>query len=269
MSSYGNYIERLSRQINARLSDIEAVYNFDFGDEFEVALCHVLSDILPSKFGICRGFIVAENGEKVGDDLIIFDKLSCPTLRSLGNFQLSIKEQIPVDAVYAYIECKHAINEKEFRKAIKQVREVKSLILTRRSLKNLTYETDGPIYNGKLREDWPRQFPELRNQPFCMIISRYFDGFIPDNIENDNLTPDFLLLGEDHVATQSVKLGPDGIKGALFYDHKHWASLRIETVKSCAFGIGIISLLQALEWIELLPIDWSSTLNEIYWNSLP
>jgi hypothetical protein len=44
MSSYGGYIERLARKVEARLQDIEAIYNFDLGDEFEVAICAFLKD---------------------------------------------------------------------------------------------------------------------------------------------------------------------------------------------------------------------------------
>ncbi|SDW00058.1 hypothetical protein SAMN05444064_1013 [Pseudomonas syringae] len=105
MSSYGGYIERLARKVEARLQDIETIYNFDLGDEFEVAICALLEDILPAKYGVCRGFVVAENGDKAGNDLIIYDKMSSPTLRSSISRQFPVKEQIPGDAVYAYIEC--------------------------------------------------------------------------------------------------------------------------------------------------------------------
>lgn len=54
MAAYNGYIERLSRRVSARLTDIEAVYNFEYGPEFEVVLCHLLTDILPSKFGVAR-----------------------------------------------------------------------------------------------------------------------------------------------------------------------------------------------------------------------
>lgn len=59
----------------------------------------MLEDILPAKYGVCRGFVVAANGEKAGDDLIIYDKMSNPTLRSGMSRQFPVKEQIPVDAV--------------------------------------------------------------------------------------------------------------------------------------------------------------------------
>lgn len=268
MSTYGGYIERLSRKVGARLLDIEAVFNFDLGGEYEVAMCHLLEDVLPSKFGICRGFVVSESGELAGDDIIIYDKMSCPTLRASSGLQYAVKEQIPIDAVYAYIECKHSIeDEKVFNKAMNQVREVKKLLLKRRPWINEVYEVDGPRYNGKVK-DWPRQLPRLKNQPFCVIVARKSNGKVPESVTRDAYTPDLLILSEDYVATQSVLLDCDGIKGALFYDDCYWASLRVDSVCGNAFGIGLVSLMQALNWIELMPIDWSNSLNAAYANAI-
>jgi hypothetical protein len=261
LMTYGGYIERLSRKVEARLSDIEAIFNFDFGDEFEVAMCQLLKNILPSKYGVCRGFVVAEDGELAGDDLLIYDKMTCPTLRASAGLEYSVKEQIPVDAVYAYIECKHSISDQSvFNKAMHQTREVKRVLLSRPSRRNSDYEKDGPTYNGKIM-DWPRTYPEYKNQPYCAIFSKNSNGQVPQVIIHDEYTPDLLVLGKDHIATQSVVLGPDGIKGALFNDHKFWSGLRVEPAKGNAFGIGLLSLMQALNWIELMPIDWSRSLN--------
>ena len=39
---YGDIVQKLSRLVAAELSRIETFYNFGLGDEFEVAMCHVL-----------------------------------------------------------------------------------------------------------------------------------------------------------------------------------------------------------------------------------
>ncbi|MEZ8402547.1 MULTISPECIES: DUF6602 domain-containing protein [Vibrio] len=268
MTSYNGYIQRLSKKVVARLNDIEAIYNFDLGDEFEIAMCHLLSDFLPEKFGVCRGFVISESGELAGDDLIIFDKMSFPVLRPMHGNNFSIKQQIPIEAVYSYIECKNSINDElVFDKALSQVRAVKNLILQRAVKNNPDFETNGPIYNNKPR-DWPRNFPKRKNQPFCAIISKSSNGFFPDKVMVDPSNPDLMILGEDRVATQTVNLGSDGIKSALFYDEDYWFSLAIEEVKGDAFGIGIVTLLHALGWIELLPIEWGGPLNRAYWDAL-
>ncbi|KSW24183.1 MULTISPECIES: DUF6602 domain-containing protein [unclassified Pseudomonas] len=268
MSSYGEYIERLARKVEARLQDIEAIYNFDLGDEFEVAICALLEDILPSKFGVCRGFVVAENGETAGDDLIIYDKMSSPTLRSSMRRQFPVKEQIPVDAVYAYIECKHSITDTAvLEKAIGQAEAVKKLMLTRRPLSNPDYEADGPTYNGKVR-GWPRTYPPLKNQPFCAIFARKYSlGVSVHNAQGEH-TPDLLILGNDHIATHTVNMGADGIKSALFYDTKFGSPLCVESAPGNAYGLGLVILLQALSWVRLLPIDWIRALNATFLDNL-
>lgn len=268
MSSYNGYIQRLSKKVKARLNDIEAIYNFDLGDEFEIAMCYLLSDFLPERFGVCRGFVVSENGQTAGDDLIIFDKMFFPVLRPMYGNDFSIKQQIPIEAVYSYIECKNSINDEDvFNKALSQVRKVKSLILERAAKNNPDFEKNGPIYNHTPR-DWPRNFPKRKNQPFCAIISRSSNGFFPNKVTVDSNNPDLMILGEDRVATQTVNLGSDGIKSALFYDEDYWASLAIEEVKGDAFGIGIVTILHALGWIELLPIQWGGSLNRAYWDAI-
>lgn len=268
MSAYGGYIERLSRKVEARLADIEAIFNFDLGAEFEVAMCVLLEDILPAKFGVCRGFVITEDGRWAGDDLIIYDRMSCPMLRANIGRQYSIKEQIPVEAVYAYIECKHSIADSAvLEKAILQTKNVKELILSRHSHVNLEYEMDGPIYNGKIR-DWPRSYPPIKNQPFCAIFAKSFDPYVAIPSHHQAFNPDLLVLGANHIATQSVMLDADGVKGALFYDEKYWAGLRVEPAAANSFGLGLVTLLQALGWIELLPIDWSGTLNSTFTSNL-
>ena len=268
MNSYGGYIERLARKVEARLQDIEAIYNFDLGNEFEIAICALLEDILPAKYGVCRGFVVAENGEKAGDDLIIYDKMSSPTLRSGMSRQFPVKEQIPVDAVYAYIECKHSISDSAvLATAISQIEAVKKLLLTRRGRTNPEYQVDGPIYHGRVR-DWPRTYPPLKNQPFCAVFARKYS---PDvsvrNVQGDH-APDLMILGNDHIATHTVYMGPDGVKSSLFYDTKFGAPLCVEPAPANAYGLGLVILLQALSWIDLLPIDWTGPLSTTFLDNL-
>jgi hypothetical protein len=79
------------------LKRIETEHNFEYGAEFEIALCEVLRQVLPSRVGVCRGYVVSEDGTKAGDDIILFDAARFPTLRLLGE-SLALKEQVPVEA---------------------------------------------------------------------------------------------------------------------------------------------------------------------------
>lgn len=267
-SVYNGYIERLSRKVMARLEDIEAIYNFELGTDFEVAICHLLSDVLPAKYGVCRGYVVSQDGQTAGDDLIIFDRLHSPVLRA-STFGFAAKEQIPVDSVYAYIECKHSISDDiTLQRSIEQVRSVKMLLQTRAPNQNPEYEDAGPKYLGKVR-DWPRPFPRLRNQPFGIVFAR---NYTPRDLVSisisDEYSPDLLVLGEDYLVTQHANLGADGIKGAYLVDPRHFAKLEYEHVEGMAYGIAIVTILQVLNWLELLPIDWANGLNQMYWDML-
>ncbi|MDT4867327.1 hypothetical protein FQZ97_1022290 [compost metagenome] len=81
-------------------------------------------------------------------------------------------------------------------------------------------------------------------------------------------TPDLLILGSNHIATQAVNLGPDGIKSSLFFDTKYGAGLLAEQAPENAYGLGLVTLLEALSWLELLPIDWTGTLNFTFFENL-
>jgi hypothetical protein len=62
---YNNYIQELNNKFINGLNSIKADYNFDYGDEFEIAICEILRSFLPIKYGICRGCIVASKGDSI------------------------------------------------------------------------------------------------------------------------------------------------------------------------------------------------------------
>ncbi|MEK7122900.1 MAG: hypothetical protein AAB855_03525, partial [Patescibacteria group bacterium] len=66
---YDNYVIDLAAKINSEISNIKAEYGFKIGRDFEFILCRLLSKILPNKYGIVRGFVVAKDGSKAGDDI--------------------------------------------------------------------------------------------------------------------------------------------------------------------------------------------------------
>lgn len=176
---YKDFAGRLSRRVSARLSLIEAQFNFDYGDEYEVAICEVLADILPARYGVCRGSLVTFDGEEAGDDLIIFDRVSYPTLRSSIAPNFAVKEQVPIEAAYAYIECKHRVElasdlgaSKVLATAVEQVRNAKRLAATRVPNPNPDYH-DQDRFKLKKREDWPAYYPALKNELFGVVFARH------------------------------------------------------------------------------------------------
>ena len=59
---YNDYLSKISKRFKGLLDEIGANVNFDYGPEFEIGLCVALRAILPSRFGITRGWVVPATG---------------------------------------------------------------------------------------------------------------------------------------------------------------------------------------------------------------
>ncbi|WP_437651390.1 DUF6602 domain-containing protein [Sorangium sp. So ce362] len=128
---YDGWVEDIAKRFQRKLDEVAADYNFDYGIEFEISLAEVLRQVLPERAGVCRGFVVSRDGQKAGDDIIIYDKSRFPTLRSLGG-RLERKERVPAEAVLAYIEAKYTLGidgdgGQSLDKACRQLELVKRL----------------------------------------------------------------------------------------------------------------------------------------------
>jgi hypothetical protein len=277
---YDNFILKLSDKIERSFLGIQAGFNFDYGDEFEVALCRVLRLILPVKYGICRGFVVSSDGRKKGDDIIIFDQERFPTLRALSKEEFSTKEQIPIEAVYAYIEAKHKLTAKSFAKSIQQIIEVKRLC-SERSKMGL-FQTDPYISPGPRNNHVPESLPSYRNPVFTMIFARYSDDLDLDGNKDesrinsflrsglnawerkeseDNYFPELIVAGGSNFMSTSYLEG-NNTKPTLFHlGHKNFGYQIIER-KGVAFGIAFAHLMAVIDWIRLGKMPWEEILNE-------
>src|SRR5215210_1120459 len=165
---YDNFLPEFQKKIETFFSTIKVTFNFDLGPEFEVQICKLLRSFLPSRYGISRGFVVTKDGTKAGDDIIIFDQEKFPTLRLLPKDDFSLKDEIPIEAVYAYLEVKHNLTEESLNKAIQQIVLVKRLISQR---EKVTLYQHGPYIESGLRLPAPiNHLPTYRNPVFCAII---------------------------------------------------------------------------------------------------
>ncbi|SDO70055.1 hypothetical protein SAMN04490208_4637 [Pseudomonas poae] len=77
-----------------------------------------------------------------------------------------------------------------------------------------------------------------------------------------------MILGNDHIATPTVYMGADGIQSPLFYDTKFGAPLCVESAHANAYGLALVILLQALSWVDLMPIDWTVPLSTTFVDNL-
>ena len=96
--AYWDYLKNFAKRFQDRFDQIAARHNMKLGDEFETAVCKIIRDVVPNRFGVCRGYVVNDAAEAAGDDIIIFDRDRFPTLRLLPQNDFSKLEDIPVES---------------------------------------------------------------------------------------------------------------------------------------------------------------------------
>lgn len=280
MYNYHDYVVTLSTRFNAVLSEIAAIHNFDLGDEFEIALCKILRNALPEKFGICRGHIVDAEGREAGDDIIIYDSQRFPTLRlHYPRNDFSRKEWIPIEATYACIEANHTLQIEgdggsSLKKAINQISYVKKLCNTRESVP-MTAIRPGFHFPemGLFKVTVPNGFPSIQNPCFTAIIARQVRQKENGPILNDSTqiktllegvtfpidsAPDFIIAGSSNVVLpiiwQDNPLQTEFASPFYLPGLKRPLSHQMDQV---AYGMGICLLLYALDWIQLGSMNWN------------
>jgi len=267
--SYANFCENISTKFESSFSEISAEYNFDLGDEFEIALCKTLRILLPEKYGVCRGFLVTHDGEKAGDDIIIYDQDRMPTIRMLESGQFYQKQEVPVEAVYAYIEAKHTLyingnGGQSLLKALSQIERVKSL--TRPFTESMEIDPYTKVQaTGKNQDYWP----EIRNPIYAGIFARNvklndtskdesmcfegLDSCLSTRGHCGKMQPDFIIAGKNIVCLPCV----EGQVESPFYVKEVTGFSAIKSNQK-AVGVGLSSLSWAIDWMKLGKIYWPS-----------
>lgn len=280
---YNNYVKNLHDRFVRRLEDINGVYNFDFGGEFEIALCEVLREFLPSQYGVCRGYVVTKSGEIAGDDIIIYDQVSFPRLTFGRENSFARKENIPVEAVYAYIEAKHnlvlspELNECVLNKALSQVKKVKQLINTRRKRKGDLGSINVEVpYNEQYLPliKRPDYLPQYANPFITAIVSRYISWkkssvLLDSNDANDAVADKVKNLTGAELP-EIIVAGNCNFYYPYSSNHNHAVPFildqgcRLAVVNDeISFGAFLAQLFFALDQITLAPMPWDEILNDL------
>ncbi|MFY8001515.1 MAG: DUF6602 domain-containing protein [Candidatus Kapaibacteriota bacterium] len=273
---YDGYLETLAEKIQSQFNTIETVHNFDHGNEFEVALCQILRNFLPTKYGVCRGFVVSRDGTKAGDDIVIFDQERFPTLRLLKKDDFAIKEQIPIEAVYAYIEAKHSLTEEAFEKSMAQIIAVKRLCLKRD--RQQLYQFDPYISANGRAANQVEYLPDYRNPIFTMVFSRF--GMANQNtdaesikqflcerlykLSNEHLSffPELIIAGNSNFLSTGYKKD-EKITPTLFHlDKANASGYQVMKTPGIAYGIAFAHLAAAIDWIRLGKMPWEDIIND-------
>jgi hypothetical protein len=277
---YNDFIIKIDKQARSAFEEIAAEHNFEYGAEFEIAICKLLRRVLPSKYGICRGYVVSKSGEIAGDDIIIFNQERFPTLRGI-NEDFAKKEQIPIEAVYAYIEAKHKLNESSLKKAVSQIREVKKLISERPKIPiNPITQSFGSNFPG-IKENGAKVYPNYGNPVFTMVWSKFSEGdkkstegkdvvnmvgSILDQFDKtkEEFAPDMVVAGETSYTIPALfpKKKHEGeilsfIPAPYYLPSKGIDHLIVHS-EILNFGLALAQLLWAIDWIELGHINYQS-----------
>ena len=277
---YDNFIVNLAARIRNRLDEISADYNFDYGDEFEIAICELLRSFLPNKYGICRGFVVNKNGIKAGDDIIIYDQERFPTLKQISKEDWARKENVPIEAVYCYIEAKYSLdvgnsNDSNFQKAIQQVKDVKELVLQREKYELHKYDTYHSVSEPK---NLPYGISPYRNPVFTMIISRFvtkdkkylddkdeisrlINAFIKETRVGGN-SPEGIVVGKSHYISTSVNHIIQNNPSRFVIPNAINQYMMIEK-EDLSLAIGFVHLYAAIDWIRLDKMPWEEIFNNV------
>lgn len=288
---YNDYVLKLSRVFENAISEIEAEHNFEYGSEFEITLCKSLRRAVPDKYGIRRGYVVSQDGTKAGEDIIIYDKARFPTLRISSNETYDKKEQVPIEAVYAYIEAKHSLEitaNGTYARACEQVATVKSLCDTREKMtpEHLTpylsfgsvpaTPNDLPISHRVLIRPG---FPGHRNPVFGAVFARrvrvngsrtetedaelihqHLSNFCPAFPH----CPDVIVAGRSNIMLPVVRT--EDRRAATFsspFIVQNQSTVQPLKVPGYAFGTGIALLLYALDWIHLGKLPWNTMIADV------
>lgn len=271
---YRDYLATVSARFEASLQSVAALYGFDFGDEFELVLCEVLALALPQRYGVCRGFVVANGKQIAGDDIIIYDRDSFPTMQLRGG-SYARKEYIPIEAVYAYIEAKHTLvldgdGPASLSHAWEQVAAVKCLCAERAPV---PHGQLGPYLSLTPPPAAPEGYPAIKNPPFGLIISRYVKANSGSSIvlgsaeiqaglgepslkDHHCNSPDLVIAGRDNLV---MPLEPGYVMEGPFYLPGRNKPEAL-TVDGLAFGMGLAATLYALSWIQLGVLPWKQVI---------
>ncbi len=276
---YHNYLRTISERFTAKFDEIAAEYNFDYGPEYEIAICKMLRLVLPERFGICRGFIVTPNDKKAGDDIIIYNRNRFPTLRLIDNIGFAQKEYIPVEAVCAYIEAKHSLviegdGGQSLVKAAAQVATAKGLprepVTAQTALDPYLYlpitapeRVEYPkVYNLLFVAIFARQIRKTANSAPLNSSKEIKQALLDSNYHPDKVhPPDLIVAGNDVALIPFIETSSTLRTYASPFCLPN-SQLMVCECKGLAFALGICSLLYALDTIRLGKMPWPSIIGE-------
>lgn len=277
---YDGWVRDIAQRFDHKLSERRITRNTEGGDEFEIALCEQLREILPGGVGVCRGYIVDMYGGKAGDDVIIYDSASVPTLRGLGG-DLHKKDYVPAEAVLAYIEAKQTLyvtpttkqSGQSIAKACAQIAAIKSL----RRAHTSRFQVK-PKYRPTLGIKTPPGYPEVGNPWYAGVFAnqivlakgKKLGPRFPSDSEVDacvQLLPDSPTIRPDLLVSPQLFVAPAVLDGKppvrTLRPFTTDTTLTLATASSgIGFGLGLVHVLWAIGQVKLGNAQWSHAMHQ-------
>jgi len=277
--SYKGLIPTLAKEFLASVESIRAEHGFDLGPEFEIILCKLLRKLLPSRYGICRGYLTNSKGEVAGDDIVIFDQIRFPTIALRQDEDFSRKDYVPIEAACCYIEAKYTINiigddGQSLSKAISQVSAAKKLCSQRTpvSLLALSPHINAEGFSVSMPDGWPEQ----KNPLFTAIIASQIRkkkgdrdflsagdarNLMVGDFKVDQYSQDLCVFGQRLIGIPAVLLSKEKREiRSPFQVYGKTVPMVMALNEDNGFALGLIQIMWALDWIQLGKIPWTNVI---------
>jgi hypothetical protein len=211
---------------------------------------------------------------------VIYDRALFPTARFLED-DLAKKEQVPVEAVAAYIEAKHTLQlqgegDSSLDHALAQVAKV-MVLCDRRAAVPLTEIARGVHLGSGFSMSPPVGWPTRRNPTYCAIMSRRvrvpkrdppttnsdeIHSALSTRPPSNEAPPDLIVAGLSNVGIPFLVGDSDGGTIESPFMLPQGCGLAMYEAEGIAFGVGLCNLLWALDNIMLGPIQWVALLQD-------
>lgn len=277
---YEGWVRDIASRFEHKLRERKITHNIEGGDEFEVALCEQLREILPTGVGVCRGYIVDAFGGKAGDDVIVYDAARVPTLRGLGG-DLHKLDYVPAEAVYAYVEAKQTLyiepTKKQagqsLAKACEQVAAVKAL------LRHGTARYDmSPRVRKQFKITKPGGWPERGNPWYASILTTKIvlakkKSLSSRNVDVADTGKIIQILDDDPRKRADVIASPHIFMAPVFCEGEPVVSdlrpfmtedtnISVSSSDGISLGLALVHLLWAVGEIRLGNALWTSAMHQ-------
>ncbi|MCX5880320.1 MAG: hypothetical protein NTU74_00405 [Deltaproteobacteria bacterium] len=226
---YDSFVSTLHNHFKRKLENISAEFNFDLGPEFEIAICDLLREFLPAKYGICR-YIEAKH--TLTESAFLTAVTQVEKVKKL----CSQREPVAIYQVDPHIAAK--VDKSPLPNWPDQRNPVFGMILSRYAV----------AVDGKTRSDSSMEVNDFLNS-------------VLEKLTKSDFLPDIVVAGEhNYMSPTAVNNGEN--QPSLHYIPGRTAGYQMISKEHLAFGAGLSQLAGAMDWARLGRMPWLRIVND-------